>query len=151
MPNELYPSVGFEKSVLKAAEDKELSVQTFTYTSSGDFTSGVSGSLMGAVAHANGKITDVVLSAGDQGRDDVDDLELSGDVKVNGSSVVDTNPTITGVSGETSTAQVANKPTFSDPSVSRGDRISLDLNLTRTTPDTEMQDIHATVKILVTE
>ena len=153
MANELYPSVGFRKDVLEASKEKELSVQSFTYTSSGNFTASSTGNLLGAIAHENGEIVDIVLSAGNQGRDNDNDLSLSADLKVNGSSVVDSSPTImSAASGETAEAYVADKPTFTSPNVSRGDRLDLDLDLTRTaSPDVEMQDLYATVKVLVTE
>lgn len=141
-----YPSVGFPKQVERAVVEKSLSIQTFSYTNSGNLTGSVSGALIGTSA-ISGEVSDLVLSVGDQGRDDTDALSLEADLKLNGSSIMSTNPTVEGASGEAGTATVGSDPAFSSHSVNRGDRFTLDLNLTRTTPDTEMSDINVAVVI----
>lgn len=142
---------GFEKQVRSVAHDGGMLMHPLTYTNSGNLTSSVTGALIGPVMHTTGKIQDLILSVGNQGRDDTDDLNLVADLKVNGTSVLsgETKPTITGASGEAGAATFASVSSFSTTEVSKGDRVTLDLTLTRTTPDTEIQDIH--VGVLISE
>lgn len=140
---------GFAKQVRSVAREEGMLMHSLAYTNSGDLTSGVTGALMGPVMHTTGKIQDLILSVGNQGRDDTDDLTLVADVKVNGSSVLsgEAKPTIVGASGEAGAATFASVSSFSSADVSKGDRVTLDLSLTRTTPDTEIQDIQVGVVI----
>lgn len=136
------PTVGFREKV----EWLDLKIHTFSIEKSGSMTSGSTGDLFGASVFA-GQVVDAVLAANECGRDDTDNLALSVDLKVNGTSVLKSNPTITGVSGEASTRQVANSPTIASGEVSRGDIFTADFNLTRATPDTEMSDVVFVVSV----
>lgn len=142
-----YPSVGFPKQVRAAMEEETLAIQTLAYSYSGEVTSEEVGVPLGVVAKA-GQLSDFVVAVQEGGRDDNDDLIASLDLKVNGASVLDSAITLTGLSGEDAGALVGATPSFSSTSVSRGDLITLDMSLTRTTPDTEMNNLAAAVKIV---
>lgn len=141
------PSVGFPKQIKQAMSDVDLPSQTIDYAVSGEFVSGETNRPLGVVAH-DGELTDFILAAEGQGRDDADDLALSGELKVNGSSVISSPVIIEGVSGETPSSAVGSKPSFSSHAVSRGDLLTVDLSLTRTTPDTEIKNVFLSVKIV---
>lgn len=142
-----YPSVGFPKQVRGAMADNKLAIQTLNYTNSGELTSSVTDALIGVVTES-GELNDFIFAVADQGQDGVDDLKLAGDLKVNGTSVISGEVVIEGASGEAGTAAVASKPTFSSTSVSRGDRLTLDLDLTRTTPVGEITNVFVAVKVV---
>lgn len=115
---------------------------------SGEFTVSQPGMPLGA-ANIAGKISNVWLSVGASGKDDAATLSVTADVKINGTSCLDTLPIIAHVSGEASTnkttkddadtgvTQCAMDPDAND--VSYGDVITYDMTLTRTaSPTTEM-------------
>lgn len=133
------PTVDFES---KVNEYQEYDLQ---YTNSGDVTGSVSGGLVG-LAKGTSRIKKVLFGANQKGRDDVDTLKLELDLKVNGSSILSTKPTIEGNSGEASAATYNSDAVISgEGNLSEGDRLTLDLDLTRTTPDTEMSDVFVAV------
>jgi hypothetical protein len=133
------PTVDFESKV------NEYQEYDFQYTSSGNVTSSVSGGLVG-MAKGTSRIKKVLFGASQKGRDDVDTLKLELDLKVNGSSILSTKPTIEGNSGEASAATYNSDAVISgEGNLSEGDRLTLDLDLTRTTPDTEMSDVFVAV------
>jgi len=116
---------------------------------SGEITTDVRGCPLGA-ANVAGKISNVWLSVEASGKDDAATLSLTADVKINGTSCLDTAPIIAHVSGEAST----NKTTKDDAGtgvtqcamdddnndVSYGDVLTYDMVLTRTaSPTTEMR------------
>jgi len=142
-----FPSPSFPKMVRGAMQNNEIAVQTLSYGYSGELTSGETGQPLGAVTE-DGTLVDFVVSVENQGRDDTDDLSVGADLLLNGVSVISGEVTLEGVSGEAPSSAVGSTPTFTTTSVSRGDRLSIVLNLTRTTPDTEMKNLFATVKIV---
>ena len=138
-----YPSPGARKQW--AANDPSPMIALV----SGELTANVTNAPIGAVNIA-GKVSNVWLSVEESGKDDAADLSLTVDVKINGTSCIDTAPIIAHVSGEAST----NKTTKDDAdtgvtqctmdgdnnSVSYGDILTYDMVLTRTaSPTTEMR------------
>ena len=133
------PTVDFESKV------NEYQEYDFQYTNSGNITGSVSGGLVG-MAKRSSKIKKVLFGANHKGRDDVDTLKLELDLKVNGSSILSTKPTIEGNSGEASVATYNSDAVISGEGLlSEGDRLTLDLDLTRTTPNTEISDVFVAV------
>lgn len=141
------PTVGFTKQIAQAMSDIDAPIQTINYAASGEFTSGETNRPLGVVAYT-GKITDFILAVDGQGRDDNDDLAISGELKLNGVSILESPVIIEGVSGETPASIVGARPSFSSSAVSRGDLLSVDLDLIRTTPDTEINNVYLAVKIV---
>ena len=121
---------------------------------SGEITANVTGAPLGA-ANVGGRVSNVWLSVGKSGKDDVDTLSLTVDVKINGTSCLSTAPVIAHVSGEASinkttkvsgagiTQAVMNS---SNNDVSPGDMLTYDLTLNRTTPTSEMQNMAVVVE-----
>lgn len=137
-----YPSIGARKQWAANEASPMMAVI------SGEFSASSPGRALGACNIA-GKISDVWLSVGASGKDDSDTLSVTADVKINGTSCLDTAPVIAHVSGEAST----NKTTKDDADtgvtqcamdgdnndVSYGDVLTYDMTLTRTaSPTTEM-------------
>jgi len=137
-----YPSIGARKQWASNTPNPMMAVI------SGEFTASSPGRALGACNIA-GKISNVWMSVGASGKDDTNTLSLTADVKINGTSCLDTAPIIAHVSGEAST----NKTTKDDADtgvtqcamdadnndVSYGDMITYDMTLTRTaSPTTEM-------------
>jgi len=115
---------------------------------SGELTASQKGVPLG-VANVAGKSSNVWLSVGASGKDDTNDLSVTVDVKINGTSCLTTAPIIAHVSGEASTnkttkddadtgvTQCVMDPDAND--VSYGDVLTYDMLLTRTaSPTTEM-------------
>lgn len=141
------PTVGFPKQVKQTMKDEGLASQTISFAYSGEFVSGEVNRPLG-IAVEEGVLSDFIIAADGQGRDDNDDLMIEADLKLDGVSVLDSAISIEGVSGESPSAFVSEAPSFSATSVSRGDRLSVDLVLTRTTPDVEINNVYVAVKIV---
>jgi len=142
---------------LKAPADLAADVTTkqrLIQGKTGDLTSNSTDNQLGFVGIA-GKIVDVILSVGTNGVDAVDPLDLTLDVKKNGTSVCSTNPKLdkaagsgrksTAVSGAGITQAVLKTDGTED--LAPGDELTYDLTLTRTTPDTEFADVSVLVII----
>lgn len=121
---------------------------------SGEITANVTGAPLGA-ANVGGRVSNVWLSVGKSGKDDVDTLSLTVDVKINGTSCLSTAPVIAHVSGEASinkTTKVSGAGITqsvmdsSNNGVSPGDMLTYDLTLNRTTPTSEMQNMAVVVE-----
>lgn len=141
------PTVGFAKQIKQVMNDDGLASQTISYAYSGEFVSGEVGRPL-AVSVGSGVLSDFIITADGQGRDDADDLSIEADLKLNGVSVLDSALSIEGVSGETPSSVISDAPSFASTEVSRGDRLSVDLTLTRTTPDVEINNVYLAVKIV---
>ena len=117
---------------------------------SGEITGHITDAPLGA-ANVGGKIQDVWLSVERSGKDDSNTLSLTVDVKINGTSCLDTAPIIAHVSGEASTSKttkvtgdtgVTQTAIDADNNdVSPGDMITYSMTLTRTSPTTEMRNL----------
>jgi len=142
-----FPSVNFPKQVQEAMVDADIASQIFTYNKTGNITSDFSGEPIGTVLE-NGLITDFLVAVGNCGRDDTDALQLSANLKLNGTTVLSGEVEIDGVSGEAGSASFGTVPEFDTTAVVRGDLLTLDVTLTRTTPDTEIADLFTSVKIV---
>ena len=119
------------------------------YACSGELTASVTGMPLGPTM-TSGQVSAVFLSVGGSGKDDDDALSIAGDVYINGVSCISTSPEIVHVSGESSQQKTTVKvgdtgitQSIIDQdanSFSQGDVISVDLALTRTTPETEISN-----------
>jgi len=96
------------------------------------------------VALNNGRVRTVALYLEETGADSTDPLELEADVKIGGFTVFTTKPKITKDAPDKSSTLIAGagitQPVIdtTQNSFTLGGRIAVDLNITRTTPDTEM-------------
>ena len=139
-----FPNPAFKRQVAIKGEPR-LVAQI-----SGEMTTGRKDAPLGSPRFA-GSVTEVGFSVERSGKDDAQDLSLTLDVKINGTTCLTTQAIIAHVSGEAST----NKTTCEsgDTGVTEavvdgdantynpGDLISYDLVLTRTaTPTTEMRN-----------
>lgn len=138
-----YPSPAFKKQIANA-------VVPMMYSYSGELTGTISNQPLGA-AVTSGKVSGVWMTIEASGKDDTNTLSLSGDVSINGTSCLTTNPVIAHVSGEASqhkttvvTGDTGITQTVLDGdeiAVVQGDIITCDLTLTRTaSPTTEMKN-----------
>ena len=136
-----FPSPSHKKQVANA-------VVPMMYSYSGELTDHVRNQPMGA-AVTSGKVSGVWMSVGASGKDDSNTLQVVGDVFINGTSCLTTNPVIAHVSGEVSQQKTTVKTGDTgitkrvlDPdnnSFSPGDVITCEFELTRTaTPTTEI-------------
>ena len=136
-----FPSPLFNKQIANA-------VVPMMHSYSGELTSNVRNQPMGAVV-TSGKVSGVFMSVEESGKDDSNTLKFTGDVFINGTSCLDTNPVIAHVSGEASQQKTTVKTGDTgitqavidgdNNSFSPGDVISYDFELTRTaTPTTEL-------------
>lgn len=119
------------------------------YGYSGEMTGSINKQPIGA-AVTSGKISGVSLSVEASGKDDTNTLSFTGDILINGTTCLTTNPAIAHVSGEASqhkttvktgdtgiTQAVLNQTANT---ISQGDVITCTLALTRTaSPTTEME------------
>lgn len=137
-----YNSPHFSKQV-----ENSLS-QSFGVSVSGEFTASRSGVPLGAVKTA-GKVANVFLSVDKTGKDDTNQLAVSGEVFINSVSCLTTKPSIAHVSGEVSQQKttlitgdtgIAQAVIDTDNnSYNPGDVLTAELTLQRTaTPTTEM-------------
>jgi len=142
------PAVGFNRFSGKSGYD------SITLCVSGEITVTKRGLPVG-IARKSGMITNVGLSLLTCGSDGTDALNMSANVKINGTTCLTTQPNIVaGGAGGTNTGTAENRTTL-DPndsgitaavidttanSVYVGDVITCDLTLVRTTPETEMAD-----------
>lgn len=123
---------------------------------SGEISASKTSIPMGAV-NIRGRVQAAFLSFGDCGRDDSDDLYVELNVKINGTTCMTTKPKVpandgsaseqktTKVTGDTGIVQgVVNA---SANSVSPGDVVTVDFELTRVSPDTEMANCFAVVEV----
>jgi len=146
-----YPSVGFLKQI--AANETSL----ITGLLSGEITVGASGDRPLGASNISGKISDVFMSIEGSGKDDSATLSITGDVKINGTSCLDTTPVIAHVSGEAATnkttktsddtgiTQAVMDPDAND--VTLGDMLTFNATLTRTaSPTTEMKNLAVVVE-----
>ncbi len=135
--------------ILGVGDLKKLAVNSQTpliATFSGEIINNVFGLLAGA-ASVGGKLTNVSLSVGNRGRDTTDALALSADVRIGATSILTTPPAITMNSGEYATDLTTAVIDADNNQISRGQLVYVDLNLTRTTPDTEMADVIVVVDL----
>jgi len=117
---------------------------------SGELEANVDRAPLGA-ARTSGIVTDVWLSIGASGKDDSAELQVSGEVFINGVTCLTTKPSITHVSGEASQNKTTKVPgdtgiaqgviDTTANSFSVGDSFSYDLTVVRTGgPTTEMSN-----------
>ena len=139
-----FPTPNFSKQVNEVAEPSLAGLY------SGQITVGKAGVLIGAAKGA-GKVVDVWMSIKGSGKDDSNELELSGNVYINGTTCLSTNPVIAHVSGEAATNKTTKETGDTgitqgvvNPDArtySAGDVFTCDFTLTRTaSPTTEMQN-----------
>lgn len=137
-----FPSPAFNKQIANA-------VVPMMYSYSGELTDHVRNQPMGA-AVTSGKVSGVWMSVGASGKDN-NTLQIAGDVFINGTSCLDTNPVIAHVSGETSQQKTTIKTGDTgitqavidgdNNSFSPGDVITCEFELTRTSsPSTEISN-----------
>lgn len=146
-----YPVTNFPQLVNEVAENP------FTVTISGEITASKLGAPLGAVKFP-GKVVDVWMSIVGSGKDDSNTLSIEGNVYINGTTCLSTQPKIAHVSGEAATNKTT-KVTGSTgitqgvvdadaDDVSAGDIITGDIALTRTaSPTTEMNNAALVVEI----
>ncbi len=124
---------------------------------SGELTASRVDGALGA-ARFPGRVQEVWLSVGASGKDDANQLCISGEVKINGTTCLTTPPSISHISGETS-QQKTTKAT-GDTGIQQavidgaansfvaGDMITYDLTIVRTaTPTTEMANLVVCVEL----
>ena len=137
------PSVGFNEAV---AGNVLAPLQAVV---SGEITANVGGDTLGA-ARGAGKVKDVWIAVMASGKDDSNTLSLTGNVKINGTTCLTTQPILAHVSGEASQQKSTNNSNdtgitaavvdYSNNTFTAGDVFTYDLTLTRTaSPTTEMQ------------
>ncbi|MFA6735898.1 MAG: hypothetical protein WCR87_03145 [Saccharofermentanales bacterium] len=118
---------------------------------SGNLTSSVSGAPIGA-ARCAGRVRKFWFTLGASGKDDTNPLQVSGELKINGTTCLSTRPSIGHISGEASqhkTTLVTGDTGMTQAvidgdanSFSAGDIFTYDLDLVRTaSPDTEISSI----------
>lgn len=144
-----YPNRAFPKQVAANV------LPPLVATVSGELTTNVTGKPMGAVRFP-GRVSDVWLSVGGSGKDDTNTLQVAGDVLINGTTCLSTNPVIAHVSGEAAQQKttkndadtgVTQAVLSTSNTVSQGDVITYSLTLTRTTsPTTEMRNVAVVVE-----
>lgn len=136
-----YPNPSFKKQIANA-------VVPMMYSYSGEITAKINNQPMGAVV-TSGKVAGVWMSVGASGKDDSNTLQVAGDVFINGTSCLTTNPVIAHVSGEVSQQKTTVETGDTgitqaaidgdNNSFSPGDVITCEFDLTRTaSPTTEM-------------
>ncbi len=108
------------------------------------------------VAEGAGKIEDVILYVDNTGADGTDDLAIDADVDIGGTSCLTTKPAITDSASDQSNSKAGGTGVTtgvvdsSANTLAAGDRVSVDLNLTRTTPEDEMAGVIVCVKVRYT-
>lgn len=145
-----YPSVSFAQQVAEVAESSLVALI------SGEITADVLGAVLGAAKGA-GKAVDAWISVGGSGKDDSDPLQISGEIYLNGVSILSTLPVITHVSGEASTHKTTKES--GDTGITQavidtdandyspGDVFSYDLTIERSSPDTEASNAVVVVEL----
>jgi len=146
-----YPSVNFPQQVNEAVETSLVSLV------SGEITADVKGAPLGAAKGA-GKAVDAWISVGGSGKDDSNPLQISGEIYLNGVSILSTLPVITHVSGEASAHKTTKES--GDTGITQavintdandyspGDVFSYDLTLVRTvSPTTEVSNVVVVVEL----
>lgn len=140
-----FPSVAFKTTVDDVVE------APIQVSYSGELTASIVAGNLGAVRGA-GLVRNVFLSVGASGKDDSDPLQVSGEVKINGTSCLSTKPSISHVSGESSqqkTTKVSGDTGIAQAVMDHdnrsfipGDVLTYDLTQVRTaTPTTEMSSV----------
>ena len=142
-----FPSVNFPKHIRAAMNLGDVPSQIFSYEKSGEVTASIINQPLGVVME-DGVLTDFIVGLNVCGRDDTDALTTTVNLKKNGTTVLSSTLDIDGTSGEAASRAFTEDPTFAVTSVERGDILTLDAVLTRTTPDTEINHLCAAVKIV---
>lgn len=122
---------------------------------SGEIVAAQTGRPMGA-AHMAGRVTDFYISARNAGRDDDNHISLSGELKINGTSCLTTQPSIgytsgeagqqktTRITGDTGVTQAVINDSAN--SLSAGDVLTWDLLVqSQASPDEKITDVVAVV------
>jgi len=156
-PRQLYPSVNFENAAERATAQERtdmsalflgyvgqvITKQTLEhYSLDGTNLEGNQTNLLMGVVSEDGSFDSFVVRVDDTGFDDTDPLHFTVDVKVNGSSILDSAVQIDSddtAGGNSSVTEIVGD--FNALDVSKGDKITVDLAVTRTTPGTEMSGI----------
>lgn len=145
------PSVAFSHRV------NEMITSPLRVDLSGEVIASIVTGNLGAVIDPS-RIADVWLSVGASGKDDAQDLDISGEVYINNVTALSTRPTIAHVSGEASqqkTTRVTGDTGIIQAVVDTdantanpGDSITYDLTLVRTaTPTTEISSVSLVVEL----
>ena len=146
-----FPSVAFHKQIGRDAMPPMQAVF------SGEMTVGVKLAPLGSVDRG-GKVVDVWMSVNASGKSNTYQLQVTGEVYINGTSCLSTRPSIGHVSGETSQQKTthvsgdtgikqavinASANTFTD-----GDMLTYKFDLVRTgTPTTEISNVVLVVEL----
>lgn len=147
-----YPNPGFAKQV------SSVVLQPLVVNFSGEVTTHKTGFPIGAPRVA-GYISNVYLSVGRVGKDDSNTLSLAGNVYINGTTCLTTEPAIAHVSGEAAATQkttvvegdtgITQAVLASTNTFNPGDVITGNLTLTRTaSPSTEMANVCIVVELM---
>jgi len=128
-----------------------VSLVIWTETVAGDITASDTGNVIGAMPVA-GMVLDVGIYAAETGADAAADaLAIAGDVNIGGTTCMTTLPAISKAAtdgADTFGAATGVTVGVVDPTANtfdRGDLLTYDLDLTRTTPDDEIADVTITV------
>ena len=163
-PRQMYPFVNFKTNVDDATDAKFGEVVTLFaeqeaafegyleevmtkqtlehYSLDGTNLEGNQTGLLMGVVSEDGLFDSFVVRVDDTGFDDTDPLHFTVDVKVNGSSILDSAVQIDSdetEGGNSSVTEIVGD--FNALQVSKGDKITVDLAVTRTAPGTEMSGI----------
>jgi len=144
-------------SVVFGHQVNEMITSPQVIAPSGEFTASIVTGNLGPVLDP-ARISDSWLSVGASGKDDDDDLSLTGSVYINGVAALSTEPAIAHVSGEASqqkTTRVTGDTGITHAVVDTdnntanpGDVITYDLTLVRTaSPTTEMSSVSLVVEL----
>jgi hypothetical protein len=123
---------------------------TFTYAVSGNVTADQSAKLVTFVPVFlnGGRIVSAFLAAGENGADGTDPLSMTGDILINGTSIFSTLPGLAKAAGtgkkttiSAGTGITVGVINTEADNVATGDKITVTLDITRTTPETEMADV----------
>ena len=123
-----------------------LSLVVLTFTVAGDITANDLANWFLSAPLA-GKVLDVGIRAANTGGDGTDDLAIAGDVNIGGTTCMTTLPALTDSATDgVDTFEAATGVTIGvvNPAANdfdRGDELTWDLDLTRTTPEDEMADV----------
>lgn len=130
--------------------------QRLMATISGEFTASKNGMILG-VAPFTGRVKAVNIGLNNCGRDDSNPLNSAVDVKVNGTTIFSTKPSIDRNNGSAGTKKSTfggetgvTQPVFTvvRPPVSAGDTLTCDVTVTRTaSPTTEMNGLSVFVDL----
>lgn len=129
-----------------------VSLSMWTGTVAGDITSSDAANVIGAMPLA-GKVLDVGIYAANTGTDGDDDLSIAGDVNIAGTTCMTTLPALSKAAADgadtfaAGTGITVGVVDSDENAFDRGELLTFDLDLTRTTPSDEVADV--TISVLL--